>query len=128
VKTLWEVIVAGALGFIFTLGALLIITFVAGEAFGQDQTVATRPATLGEQDRSLNYKGQPHYQSEEHAQEHQAYLVERESSRTRALACHERNLYLHYMLVDIAKAIARNPELGYIYKGALQSIRDSWCH
>lgn len=122
-KKFGAVILAGILGFIFTLGAMLIITGVIGAAMAQDQTTATRPARLGEQNRSMNYQGTPE------TYEDFAYIVEAEStaSTDTDVSCQQHNVYLRYMLVDIAKTIARNPKIGYIFKGAIQTINDSWC-
>ncbi len=127
-KQLGAIILALTLGFLFTLGALLLLTAIIGSAVAQD-AVPTYPARLGEQDRSFNYKGEPHYQSHEHEQEYFAYIVEAEASQAAntILACAQHNLYLRYMLVDVAKQIAKNPKLGYIYKDAIQTIHNSWC-
>lgn len=129
-KAFLEVLAAGVLGFVFTLGGLLILTFLIGTAVGQE-SIATRPARLGEQDRSLNYPTQPvpHYQSQEHVYEFYAFRAEDNIALGASIVqgCQQRNIHLRYLLVDIAKHIARNPTLGYIYKGAIQAIHDAWC-
>ncbi len=120
-----EATLAGTLAFLFTLAALMLLLSVIGVAVAQDQTVATREARLGEQDRSMNYKGQPHYQSEGHIIEFNAYVINR--SLPDSGECQDRNMYLHYALIDMAKMIARNPALGPALKDVIQRIHDSWC-
>jgi hypothetical protein len=127
-KQLWEVIVAGVLGFLFIMAAAMVLsTILSSVVSAQDPVVAVREARLGEQNRSFNYPLRPQIASEDSGrEEYEAYQVVRATDASRS-SCAQTNMHLRYMLLDVAKHIARDPTLGYIYEGAIQAIHDSWC-
>ncbi len=98
------------------------------KAADAQESVATYPATMGEQDRRLVTE-QPHYGAPVHVGQYEAALAIWDVERTAAsrMACKEQNLYLYYLLVDLAKSMAKHPELHAIYKPAVQTIHDAWC-
>ncbi|KKK59802.1 hypothetical protein LCGC14_3030750, partial [marine sediment metagenome] len=50
-----------------------------------------------------------------------------ERTASSKMACMQQNLYLHYLLIDLAKALAEYPDQGDLFKPAIQSIHDAWC-
>ncbi len=122
-----EVVTAFTLGFILTVMALGILLAVIGAAIAQD-SVRTYPARLGEQDRRLVTE-QPGYGAPRHVNQYIVSIAEDDIQRTASsrMACKQQNLYLHYLLVDLAKYLGQNPNQGDLFENAIQSIHDSWC-
>ncbi len=101
-------------------GAVIVtILLTLAQVVRADESISTREARLGEQDRSLNYK---YTDSSGVEFEHVIIL-----GTVSTAQCEQTNQYLTYTMERIAKYIAQNPELGYIYKDALLSIRRHWC-
>ncbi len=122
-----EVVAAFTLGFGLTVMAVGLILFVVGHALGQE-SVRTYPASLGEQDRRLVTE-QPGYGTPSHTHQYIVSVIEDDIERTAAskMSCRQANLYLHYLLVDLAKYLGRNPDQGELFKPAIQSVHDAWC-
>ncbi len=110
------------------IGACLAVTalliFVAGlatKAGAHEQAV--RAATMGEQDRSLNYR-EPHTVI-------QTLTIEEYSNdftaAKGAYRCEQINLVLYAKIELIAERIAAKPHLGYVWIDALNAIHSSWC-
>ncbi len=116
-----------AVGFLMGLGVILLVGMIAFFVVGvvtADESVRTYPARLGEQNRSLNYPTI----TQEYVTEYHAHISEDSVASLEGSSCAQTNMYLLYMMKDIAKQIAKNPDLGYIYKSALLTIRESWCN
>ncbi len=107
------------------LVVLLITALIAAVSVVlADESVRTYPARLGEQDRSLNYP----IETTEHLVEYHAVTITDGVETLHGMQCQRTNMYLLYMMKDIAAQIAKHPDLGYLYKGALLAIRESWCN
>ncbi len=119
-----EIVTAFTLGFVLTVIATGILIAIAGSVLAQD-SVRTYPARLGEQDRRLVTE-QPR---PEQANQYTVAVAEEDIAQTASsrMACRQQNLYLHYMLVDLAKNLALHPEFAEIYRPAIVSIHDAWC-
>ena len=115
------------MGFLLGLGAivLIVVGLIAIMAVvSADESVRTYPARLGEQDRSLNY---PTTDATETVV--LEYVVDPEGDPLVITdSCAETNDYLLYMMKHIAKRIAENPDLGYLYETTLITIRGAWCY
>ncbi|KKN65447.1 hypothetical protein LCGC14_0481670 [marine sediment metagenome] len=122
-----EVAMAFTLGFVLTIVAVGVLFTVIGAALAQE-SVRTYPARLGEQDRRLVTE-QPDYGTPHHVNQYIVSIIEDDIERTASskMACRQQNLYLHYLLVDLAKYLGRNPHQGELFKPAIQSIHDAWC-
>lgn len=108
-------IAAGALGGILLL---FVWIFVAKNVSAQE-AIPTRPATLGEQNRSLSYQPQERTIIE--------VIIEADDNYVSILNCARYNRKRLAMLKMIAARIAERPEHGHLYKNAILSIRESWC-
>lgn len=118
---LWNLVKGVFLGAL-TVTVIVVALFACVGAVMADETTAVRPARLGEQDRRITGYEAPVHVAEEHSHE-----IVLEVDSLIEFQCMETNLYLMAMLEHIARRIARNPELGYIYKDAIIAIRESWC-
>lgn len=118
---LWNLIKGIFMGALTVAVIVFIVVSCVGIVMG-DETIATRPARLGEQDRRITGYEAPIHMAEEHTHE-----IIQEVDSLVEFQCTETNLYLLAMLEYIARSIARNPDLGYIYKDAIVAIRESWC-
>ncbi len=109
-------------------GVILVVVllfFVANVAFGDD-TVATRPAELGEQDRSFNYK---YTDPSGHEWEHTIVLwPDTEASDEDVMDCEETNARLQVAKDKVEKHIEDNPKFGFLYDEVLELIEEVWCH
>ena len=118
---LWNLLKGIFLGAL-AVAVIVVALFACVGVVMADETTAVRPARLGEQDRRITGYEAPIHVAEEHSHE-----ILQEVDSLIEFQCTETNLYLMAMLEYIAKSIARNPELGYIYKDAIVAIRESWC-
>lgn len=112
-------------GFGLVVSVLLFLGLgLVAKAFGAEAT-PTYEATIGQQNRSLNYKTAAD-NTVQAAREYyipgRARLDTLQKSR-----CQERNRHLILLVSQIASYIAADPEHGYIFVGALQTIHDNWC-
>lgn len=126
ISQILEGVRTGAHGFLIGAGTVLLvfaILIAITQLVMADEAVRTYPARLGEQDRSLNYP----IETTEHLVEYHSGVIIDSTAEVTALPCDTSNTYLLYMLHDIAKQIAKNPELGYIYKDAILTIHGAWC-
>jgi len=105
--------------------AFVIFTFLGlgliSKAFGQD-AVPTYEARSSQQDRSLNYKSPrgnvPDSNYPEYIEVGYVTLDD---------GCDQLNASLLAKVQMIATEIAKNPSVGYIYVGALNTIHGLWC-
>ncbi len=123
-EVLWAI---GQLALAFMVTVVIIILFVMGitslnKAFADD-TVATREARLGEQDRSLNYEasGQPlgAVIEVDNPSGHITF-VEPE-------CCSMYNAQLMETVRLLAERIIEDPANTHIYVEALEVVQDAWC-
>lgn len=114
-------------GFLVTVGIIIAILWLASKALAQD-SVRTYPASLGEQDRRLVTE-QPRYGTPDHVDQYIVSLANEgiEQTVSSQMACKHQNLYLHYLLVDLAKYLARSPHQAELFKPAITGIHDAWC-
>ncbi|MEE8599030.1 MAG: hypothetical protein V3S69_05925, partial [Dehalococcoidales bacterium] len=109
----------------FMVTVVIIILFVMGitslnKAFA-DETVTTREARLGEQDRSLNYKaGTPGAVIEVGNPSGPITLVEPE-------CCSMYNKQLVETVRLLTERIIKDPANAHIYVEALEVVEDAWC-
>ncbi len=106
-------------GLLIVAAFALMLMMLAKTADAHD-TVRTYDARLGEQDRSMNYR------LVDTVEGHVEYVV-LEVNALVTFQCEETNLYLTALMENIAKHIAADPTNGYMYKGALLTIREAWC-
>ncbi len=108
------------LGIVGTLVVIMLLLMVANQAFAQSTPV--HEAKLGEIDRSLNYE------SATHGLEYVAVVgSHRVTMHQDRLACNARNVRTYAYVKMIAREIAKNPKLGHIYVGALNTLHAGWC-
>ena len=103
-------------GFMIAVILLFGLGFVS-DAIAQDQTVATREARLGEQDRSLNYKPSE-------IREVEVWVTEVEFVPL-DVGCERLNADLTAKIEMIAAFIAKHPDTGHVFQDALiQKVDD----
>ncbi len=111
-------------GGLFVTILVIVLFTLANLAFG-DETVATRPATLGEQDRSLNYK---YTDSDAGESEHTVTIVVEDESKDDVLDCAATNARLQAAKDTVEKHVKDSPKYGFLYDDVLELIEEKWCH
>ncbi len=101
----------------------LVLFIIANVAFADD-TIATREAELGEQDRSLNYK----YTDSDGVEFEHTITVVVEKAEEDVRTCEETNKLLKVSRDYAEKHIKANPKHEYIYAEVLELIEEKWCH
>ncbi len=112
-------------GLAVTLFVLFLFIF-ANMAFG-DESVSTRPARLGEQDRSLNYK----YTDSSGVEFEHVIVLSDTTADTLAEDmrwCRERNERLTVSKEYIAEYVKKWPKHAHFFAEALKVIEETWCH
>jgi predicted RND superfamily exporter protein len=106
-------------GAIIGLIAATLFLVIVGVIVNAQEATPTRPATSGEQNRTLNYR-QP-----------ERIIVESERVTDYVIIsikdCSPTNRELLAMLQDIAKRIAQRPQNGHYYTNTILAINRSWC-
>lgn len=111
-------IVWGGAGLITGLLLAALLFMAIGAIAHADDAV--RPARLGEQDRSLNYKSPGVTHTEEIV-----YVYDTPMPPGRDCATWNHTLVAKIRM--IARSIARDPENGHFYYGAIVTIWGMWC-
>ncbi len=109
-------------GFFVILLTVVLFT-IANLALGDD-TVATREAELGEQDRSLNYK----YTDSDGVEHEHTITVTFERDEENVMTCEENNEILKASRDYVERSVKDNPKYAYIYAEVLELIEERWCH
>ncbi len=122
-KYLIDFFVGFARGGFFVIFIVTLLFMVANVVFGDDN-VTTREATLGEQDRSLNYN----YMTVEDEEVEFTITVVVEKEAEAVMTCEENNAILKASRDYAEKRIADNPKYRYLYNEVLELIEERWCH
>jgi hypothetical protein len=115
------------------MGGFLVGTILCGLVFvaigaavsdaAADDTVVTREARLGEQDRSLSYKSPGTVD--------RIVIIYDDTVGVdggTSMDCSTWNRKLLAKVEMIARSIARDPVNGHFYEGALETIHSLWCN
>ncbi len=101
----------------------VVLILISNILFAHDNVVAVRPATLGEQDRSLNFR----YEDAE--EETIVVVVEYVTDATTDIKdCTEINKLLQASKDYAEQRIEDNPKYGYLYDEVLALIKKEWCY
>lgn len=120
--------VAGLAAAVFIFLALGLISNAFAHEVDPDGYRVTREATLGEQDRSLNYPI-THTPSIIAPSGEQLWGEAMDQARATQckVDCSESNAYRIVIVRSIAAEITKNPEAGHWYKDTLLTLRNTWC-
>ena len=102
----------------------LFILVLANLAFGDD-SVSTRPATLGEQDRSLNYEYTP---EDSTTITIITTIAPVSAADNNVEGCRANNERLMVSREYIGEYIKKWPKYAHFFDEALKVIEDTWCH
>ncbi len=113
-------------GGLFVMLVVFVLFTIANVAVGDD-TIATREATLGEQDRSLNYK----YTTQDGVEHEHTIILEApttDDTVDKAIACANTNALLKASKDYAERRIKAEPKYAYLYDDVLELIEEKWCH
>ncbi len=125
-KTFLNIVFKFILGFIGTVVVIVLLGLGLSKC-AEAQSVPVHEAKPGEIDRSFNYPVQAHGLEptitpfEVYDDSSVSYTVLRKQQ------CDKTNKHNYALVQMIAKEIAVNPELGYMWVGALTTIHSLWC-
>lgn len=126
---IWNLLKGILIG-VFAITVIAVVIILGIRAAMADETIAVRPAYLGEQDRSLNYPLDPSLAIQGDDID---MLLADPPTWDELVAdewyreCLENNKKTAYRREYVLKAMARNPSVAYIYEDTLEMLVPSDC-
>ncbi len=114
----------GALG----VTSVIVIIILGVNLVFADEAVPVREATLGEQNRSLNYTVDDATRDRAANMDTEVTITVNHFDTPPAPTCAQINGRLEFIRTRIHKYQERTPKYAHIYQEALDEIAAAWCH